>query len=280
MKRESLQSLLEEVQSGALSVEEGLHRLEGFPVRDLGHTRLDTHRELRCGFPEVVFGEGKSQGELVAITEALVERHERLLVTRIDEGTARLLREHLGRGELHPRAGAFTVGEPQADQGTGRVLVVSAGTSDAPVAEEAIVTARMMGARVECLFDVGVAGIHRVIEETDLLRSARVLVCVAGMEGALPSVVAGLVDRPVIALPTSVGYGASFGGLSALLTMMNTCAAGVSVVNIDNGFGAGYVAALINRTEQGAPLQELHPEPRRAPSTSLPTKNVQTEGAK
>jgi len=280
MKRESLQSLLEEVQTGTLSVEEGLHRLEGFPVRDLGHTRLDTHRELRCGFPEVVFGEGKSQGELVAITEALVERHGKLLVTRIDEETARLLREHLGRGELHPRAGAFTVGEPREDQGTGRVLVVSAGTADAPVAEEAVVTARMMGARVECLFDVGVAGVHRVIEETDLLRSAQVLVCVAGMEGALPSVVAGLVDRPVIALPTSVGYGANFAGLSALLTMMNTCAAGVSVVNIDNGFGAGYVSALINRAEQGAPVHELHPEPRHTPSTSHPTKNGNTERAK
>ncbi len=281
MKPETLQNLLRDVQSGTLSVDEGLRRLEGFPVRDLGHTRLDTQRELRCGFPEVVFGEGKSQGELVAITEALLERHERVLVTRINEENAKLLREHVGTGQLHPRAGAFTVGLPEEGAGEGLCLVVSAGTSDAPVAEEAALTARMLGAHTEALCDVGVAGVHRVLEQTERLREARVIVCVAGMEGALPSLVAGLVERPVIAVPTSVGYGASFGGLAALLSMLNTCAAGVSVVNIDNGFGAGYTAALINRQNKDResngelllPVRTLPSSTNITPSHTVPEAN-------
>ena len=279
MKRQTLHNLLEDVRTGVLSVDEGLRRLEGFPVRDLGHTRLDTHRELRCGFPEVVFGAGKSQGELVAISEAILERHERLLVTRIDEEAARLLREHLGHGEAHPRAGAFTVGLPREGTGEGLCLVVSAGTSDAPVAEEARLTARMLGARTELLADVGVAGVHRVLEHSDRLREARVVVCVAGMEGALPSLLGGLVNRPVVAVPTSVGYGASFGGLAALLAMLNSCAAGVTVVNIDNGFGAGYAAALINRGAAEAADGELVPTPPPAEkpnATPFPSMNGAT----
>jgi hypothetical protein len=209
---------------------------------------VDTHRELRCGFPEAVFGEGKTPAELVAVARTVVEAHGRLLATRVrPEGAAALL-EAFPDATLHERARTVSL-DRRADPppAVGGVLVVSAGTSDAPVAEEAAVTARMCGARVETLADVGVAGLHRLLASSGRLRAARVVVVVAGMEGALPSVVGGLVDRPVIAVPTSVGYGASFGGVAALLAMMNSCAAGVTVVNIDNGFGAGYAAALANR---------------------------------
>ena len=247
MVPEQLKALLEEVRDGTLPIEEGLARLAAWPARDLGHSRIDTHRELRCGFPEVVFGEGKEPDELVEIAQALLAEHGRLLVTRTRaEGAGRLC-EALPGAELHPRSRAVTVGLPAPGAGEGSVLVASAGTADGAVAEEAAITARMLGARVRRLADVGVAGLHRLLEATDELREARVLVVVAGMEGALASVVGGLVERPVIAVPTSVGYGASFGGLAALLAMLNSCAAGVTTVNIDNGFGAGYAAALINR---------------------------------
>jgi len=267
MNRNTLQTLLEDVRTGALSIEEGLGQLEGFPIRDLGHTRVDTHRDLRQGFPEVIFGEGKSEDELIAIAEAILDRHEKLLVTRVDAEASKLLKEHLAAGEIHRRARAFTVGLPDPARGEGFCLVVSAGTSDGPVAEEAWLTARMLGARTEILRDVGVAGIHRVLEHSQTLREARAIVVVAGMEGALPSVVGGLTERPVIAVPTSVGYGASFGGLAALLGMLNSCAAGVSVVNIDNGFGAGYAAALINRKcDRVHPVGVIQPAANRAPS--------------
>jgi len=219
---------------------------------DLGHATLDLDRAARCGHPEVVFGTGKTPDELVEITRALIERHGQALVTRLEPDGAAALRAALPEARYHERSRCLTVGEPDAGDGEGRVLVVSAGTSDAAVAEEAEVTARMLGASVERLNDVGVAGVHRLLEQADRLRSANVLVVVAGMEGALPSVVGGLVDRPVIAVPTSVGYGASFGGVAALLGMLNSCASGVSVVNIDNGFGAGYQAALINRVRTSA----------------------------
>ena len=239
--------MLESVRDGRLAVEDGVRRLALGSVEDLGHTRLDTQRELRCGFPEVVYGESKTSGELVEIATALVERHGRVLLTRVSaEGAGALCAEVAG-AEHHEAARAVTVGLPAEDEGEGLVLVVSAGTSDRSVADEALLTARMLGARARLLVDVGVAGIHRLLEHTELMRAARVLVVVAGMEGALPSVVGGLVDRPLIAVPTSVGYGASFGGVAALLGMLNSCAAGVSVVNIDNGFGAGYSAAMINR---------------------------------
>ena len=236
------------MRDGRLAVDEGLRRLAEWPLRDLGHTRLDLQRELRCGHPEVVYGAGKAPDQLVEIARVLVERHGRLLVTRVDEAGAGAVCAEVEGAEHHPVARAVTVGAPEENAGEGRVLVVSAGTSDGPVAEEAALTARVMGARVERLLDVGVAGLHRLLGRTEDLRRARVLVVVAGMEGALPSVVGGLVDRPVIAVPTSVGYGASFGGVAALLAMLNSCAAGISVVNIDNGFGAGYMAALINHT--------------------------------
>jgi NCAIR mutase (PurE)-related protein len=242
-----LESLLRAVRSGDTPVERALELLAGFPVADLGHTRLDTHRELRCGFPEVVFGAGKSPDELVTIGRSLAERHGRFLATRVaPEGAAALL-EALPAARNHPRARSVTLGCPAEHDGSGGVLVLSAGTADGPVADEAVLTARMMGARTEHLADVGVAGLHRLLAHSDALRSAEALIVVAGMEGALPSVVGGLTDRPVIAVPTSVGYGASLGGLAALLAMLNSCAAGVTVVNIDNGFGAGYAAAQINR---------------------------------
>lgn len=221
-------------------------------IHDLGHTRLDVSRAERCGFPEVVLGQHKSPAQLVEIARAHREHHDRLLVTRVSAEGAEALLGALPEATHHPDARAVTVGAP-AEDGQGLILVVSAGTSDGPVAAEAALTARMMGARVEELRDVGVAGLHRLLEHVDRLREAHALVVVAGMEGALASVVGGLVDRPVFAVPTSVGYGSSMGGLAALLAMLNSCAAGVSVVNIDNGFGAGYAAALANRLPPTAP---------------------------
>jgi hypothetical protein len=254
LDRIRLQTLLEGVRAGTTTVEQGLAQLVHFPLQDLGHTRLDTQRELRCGFPEVVFGERKDAGELVDIARGVVARHGRLLVTRISPQGASALCAAVPGCTHQARARAVTLGLPEPGAGDGLVLVLSAGTADASVAEEAELTARMLGARTRALPDVGVAGLHRLLAQRELLRAAQVLVVVAGMEGALPSVVGGLVDRPVIAVPTSVGYGASFGGLCALLAMLNSCAAGVTVVNIDNGFGAGYAAALISRA--GVPAQE------------------------
>jgi len=252
MNQNHLQSLLMGVRAGELPVADALQRLADLPVRDLGHTRLDTQRELRCGHPEVVFGAGKTPEQLVEIARALLEHHGRFLITRAaPEGAAAVLAEVEGAAH-HARSGCLTAERGPVRAGSGDVLVISAGTSDGAVAEEAAVTARWLGAAVEELGDVGVAGIHRLLAHTERLRRANALVVVAGMEGALPSVVGGLVARPVIAVPTSVGYGASFGGLAALLGMLNSCAAGVTVVNIDNGFGAGYAAAQINRLAEGA----------------------------
>jgi hypothetical protein len=241
-----LRELLEAVRGGSLEVDEGLRRLQRLPFADLGHTLLDTHRELRCGHPEVIYGAGKTPSQVVEVALGVLENHDRLLVTRLAEEAARALHEAVPRAQLHPLSRCATVVPQDSSPGVGRVLVVSAGTSDGPVAEEAALTARMHGAHVEELRDVGVAGLHRLLTHTERLRQANVLVVVAGMEGALPSVVGGLVDRPVVAVPTSIGYGASLGGLAALLAMLNSCAAGITVVNIDNGFGAGCAAARIN----------------------------------
>lgn len=216
----------------------------------LGHSNLDLEREARCGFAEVVFAQGKQVPELVEIAAALESRHGRFLATRVDAAQARALVQRFPHAVHHARARIVLTGMPDSSSGVGRVVVVAAGTSDRAVADEASITARAMGAHVEELHDVGVAGLHRLLAHVELLRSANALVVVAGMEGALASVVGGLVARPVIAVPTSVGYGAAFEGLAALLSMLNSCAAGVSVVNIDNGFGAGYSAAQINRMAQ------------------------------
>jgi len=249
---DQLEEILKAVRDGELDIERARERLRAWPVLDLGHTRLDTHRELRCGQPETIFGAGKTPTQLVEIAQAVLEHHDRLLITRVSEEAAGLLRTEVPRTVHDELARTVTVEPKNPTEAEGLVVVVSAGTSDAAVAAEACVTLRLHGARVEELKDVGVAGIHRLLEHVEALQRARALVVVAGMEGALPSVVGGLVDRPVIAVPTSVGYGAAFGGIAALLGMLNSCAAGVSVVNIDNGFGAGCIAAMINR---GAPVQ-------------------------
>ncbi len=242
-----LRELLENVREGETDIEDALARLRGFPYEDLGFARLDSHRTLRKGFPEVIFCPGKTTGQIVQIVERIRAREGRVMAARAEPAVADAVQQAFPDAVYHPAARMIVVGEPAPQQGRGTVLVVSAGTADIPVADEAVVTAGTMGSPVERLYDVGVAGIHRLLGNRDRLFAANVLVVVAGMEGALASVVAGLVDRPVVAVPTSVGYGASFGGLSALLTMLNSCSPGVCTVNIDNGFGAGYLAHLINQ---------------------------------
>lgn len=248
MDREALAELLAGVRRGRISVQRALERLRHLPFEDLGFAKVDHHRTLRQGFPEVIMGEGKEAAAIAAIARAIQRRRVNVLITRLAAEKMAVLRKHIKGLRYHPSARAATwVGKPIRIGGKGSILVVCAGTSDIPVAEEAALIGEMMGNQVERLFDVGVAGIHRLLENRQRLLSASVLVVVAGMEGALPSVVAGLVDKPVIAVPTSVGYGASFQGIAALLGMLNSCAAGVTVVNIDNGFGAGFAAGLINR---------------------------------
>ncbi len=245
MDREAARALLEDVRSGQVTVGVALERLKALPFEDLGFARPDTHRALRKGFPEVVYAPGKTPVQIVQIVKSLRAGAQGVVVTRTDEElSAALQAAYPSEATDFPEARVVLVGAPAKPHG-GQVMVVSAGTSDLPVAEEAAVTAEVTGAGVERLYDVGVAGIHRLTEELENLAAADALVVVAGMEGALPSVVAGLVDVPVIAVPTSVGYGASFDGLAALLGMLNSCAPGVVVVNIDNGFGAGYFASLV-----------------------------------
>jgi hypothetical protein len=248
MDSERLVELFEQVRLKRVSIAHAVARLRHLPFEDLGFAKIDHHRALRQGFPEVIMGQGKEAKDIAAIVAAMRKREVNILVTRLDaQKMIRLKRLRTGL-KFHRAARAATwIGKPTRMIGKGTVLVVCAGTSDIPVAEEAAVTATIMGNRVERLFDVGVAGIHRVLDNRLRLDAASVLIVVAGMEGALPSVVAGLIDKPVIAVPTSVGYGASFHGLAALLGMLNSCAAGVTVVNIDNGFGAGFAASLINR---------------------------------
>jgi NCAIR mutase (PurE)-related protein len=252
MTPEKLRLLLERVRDGQVEIETALLDLADLPFRDLGYAKVDHHRHLRTGFPEVVFGYGKSAAQMIGILNELRRGGANLLATRVaEESVGEVLAGVAGATHV-PEARAIVVRQaPVVERGRGAVLVVSAGTSDLPVAEEAALTAELGGSRVERLTDVGVAGLHRLLSVRDRLCAAEVLVVVAGMEGALPSVVAGLSGRPVLAVPTSVGYGASFGGVAALLGMLNSCAAGVTVVNIDNGFGAGYAAALLNRSCRG-----------------------------
>ena len=250
MTSAELHTLLEAVRDGALEpgqAEQELWRwARQAPFEDLGFARVDHHRSARQGFPEVVFGAGKTAEQVAAIAERIVERRQNLLVTRIDPEAVEVVRRRLPDAEHHPLARALTCRRVEPIPGRGTILVASAGTSDLPIAEEAALTAEVMGNRVDRLYDVGVAGLHRLLHAHDQLLAAQVIVVVAGMEGALPSVIGGLVDVPVIAVPTSVGYGASFGGLAALLGMLNSCASGVAVVNIDNGYGAGALASRIN----------------------------------
>lgn len=243
---QSLRQLLESVSKGTTDIEGALERLRHLPYEDIGFAKLDHHRALRDSLPEVVLGQGKTAEQVVTIAERLAERAGRLLVTRIDRDVFDQIVKKVPDAVYHDIARAATVDRHPTEALPG-VCLVCGGTADLPVAEEAAVTATLMGSGVERVYDVGVAGLHRLLDHLPMLREARVLVVVAGMEGALPSVVSGLVAMPVIGVPTSVGYGASFQGVAPLLTMLNSCAPGVAVVNIDNGFGAGYLAAVINR---------------------------------
>ena len=247
MNAESIRKLFEQVRKGKLTPDEAVARLRHLPFEDLGFAKLDHHRELRAGMPEVIFGEGKTPANLAEIFTRLARHGGNILATRASEKQFAAVKKKLPKAEYHGLARAIVLMRDRKKYGKGTIAVVSAGTSDIPVAEEAVVTAEAMGNDVEHLYDVGVAGIHRLLANRGTLTRARVVIVCAGMEGALPSVVGGLVGVPVIAVPTSVGYGAAFKGLAALLGMLNSCASNVSVVNIDNGFGAGYVAALINR---------------------------------
>ncbi len=250
MNESDIRKLLEQVAEGKLTAGKGVERLKHLPFEDLGFAKIDHHRALRQGYAEVIFGRGKTPTQVAQIVRGMLRvkaaRHN-ILVTRADQRILAAVRRASRSAKFYPLSGAILIRRNTTLSGKGTILVVSAGTSDIPVAEEALVTAEAMGNRTEALYDVGVAGLHRLMEYSRQLAAARVIICVAGMEGALPSVVAGLVGVPVIAVPTSTGYGASFGGVTALLAMLNSCASNVSVVNIDNGFGAGCVASVINR---------------------------------
>ena len=248
MSPDYLKKLLDAVKDGATSVEEAVECLRQLPYQDIGCAQVDHHRELRQGMPEVIFGEGKSVEQIVRIMTAMAGKGSNILVTRLAADKAHDVLAAFPAASYQGEARCLTFEQKPAEQsGKGEILVVSAGTSDIPIAAEALVTARFLGNQTSHVYDVGVAGIHRLLARRELLAAAAVIIVVAGMEGALPSVVGGLVDKPVIAVPTSVGYGASFGGIAALLGMLNSCAAGVTVVNIDNGFGAACAASLINR---------------------------------
>src|ERR1700674_425402 len=250
MKTDELLRLLQAVESGKLAPEAALARLKHLPFEDIGFAKVDHHRALRQGYAEVIFGKGKTPTQVAEIVRAMASKkasNHNVLVTRADAKIFAAVKRVSRGAKFHPLSRVISIERSREISGKGTILVVSAGTSDIPVAEEAVLTARVMGNRVEQLFDVGVAGIHRLLEHRSELTEARVIICVAGMEGALPSVVGGLVGIPVIAVPTSTGYGASFGGVAALLGMLNSCASNVTVVNIDNGFGAACVASCINR---------------------------------
>lgn len=247
MDAESIRKILESISRGDLTIDHALEKLKRLPFEDLSYACVDHHRTLRKGFPEVIFGEGKAVDQILGVVAAMVRQKDTVMITRVSPEKARTIVEKYPEGEYHALARMIVLaGKPIKPAPKGLIMIICAGTSDIPIAEEAFLTARTMGHRVERLYDVGVSGMHRLIQHDQLWREASVFIVVAGMEGALPSVVGGLVDKPVIAVPTSVGYGASFGGIAALLGMLNSCASNVSVVNIDNGFGAGYVAALIN----------------------------------
>jgi NCAIR mutase (PurE)-related protein len=248
MDKNILLKLLESVAAGRIPAEDAAQKLEHMAYEDITYAHIDHHRSLRKGFPEVIFGEGKTADQIAGIMEKMINQENIILVTRIDQKKADQVLSRFPKAVYHADARMLVLElHPVSIQGRGPILIISAGTSDIPVAREAYLTASAMGNAVETLFDVGVAGIHRLLNHQPVIDQAAVLIVVAGMEGALPSVVAGMVDRPVIAVPTSVGYGVNLGGLTALFAMLNSCSSNVAVVNIDNGFGAGYMAAMINR---------------------------------
>ena len=239
--------LLESVKNGSLTIDKALEDLKDLPFKDLGYAKVDNHRELRVGYPEVIYCEGKTPEQIRGIVEIMLARGSDILGTRASEEAYKLVKEIGPKAEYSKMARTITIKNKEPEITNTYISIVTAGTSDIPVAEEAAVTAEIFGNKVERIYDVGVAGIHRLFDKIDLIRGAKIIIVAAGMEGALASVIGGLVDKPVIAVPTSVGYGANFGGLSALLCMLNSCASGISVVNIDNGFGAGYLASMINK---------------------------------
>jgi NCAIR mutase (PurE)-related protein len=247
MDQDQLRALFEQVRSGETNIDAAMTRMRHMPFEDLGFAKIDHHRALRHGMPEVIFAKGKTPEQVAAIAERLLENSQNVLITRADRDCAAIVSERLPSGEYFPLSGVIRFWGDRTVRGKGKIAVVCAGTSDMFVAEEAQLTAEAMGNEVDTIHDIGVAGIHRLMHNRERLTEARVIVVCAGMEGALPSAIGGLVSCPVIAVPTSVGYGASFNGLAALLGMLNSCASNVTVVNIDNGFGAGYVASLINR---------------------------------
>jgi len=253
MQAEALRSLLNEVRAGSRTVESAIEQLRDLPFADLGHARLDHHRALRTGFPEAVFCEGKSLEQIVEILERLSQKHSPVLATRASREVFDAVVSHLPQANYFADARIIQLGVNGAEPTRTTVLVVCAGTADVPVAEEAAVTASALGSRVEKLYDVGVAGVHRLLAERNRLNAANVIIVVAGMDGVLPTIVGGLVAAPVIAVPTSIGYGTGLGGTAALMTMLNACAPGIAVVNIDNGFGAGYLGHLINARGKSEP---------------------------
>jgi len=247
MNRDRIKELLKQVKGGSINIDEAADKMSSLPYEDIAFARVDHHRDLRLGFPEVIFGQGKTAEQITQIAERILTQSSNLLISRTNEEVFAAIRKIAPDAEFHQEARMISVQRDRTERGDGTVAVLTAGTSDIPIAEEAAVTATAMGNRVSRIYDVGVAGIHRLMGARPEFESARVIVVVAGMEGALPSVVGGMVSVPVIAVPTSIGYGASFDGLAALLAMLNSCASNVTVVNIDNGFGAGFVASLINR---------------------------------
>lgn len=247
MDEQELKSLLESIKSGNIDVDEGISLLKDMPFKDLGYAKIDNHRELRVGYPEVIYGAGKTLAQIKGIVDFMITKDNNILITRVKKDVYDDIHKIYSDAEYFEDARIIFIKKKEVEVTKSYIAVVTAGTSDIPVSEEAAVTAEVFGNKVERIYDVGVAGIHRLFAKLKLIREAKVIIVVAGMEGALASVVGGLVDKPVIAVPTSVGYGSNFGGLSALLSMLNSCSGGVSVVNIDNGFGAGYLASMINK---------------------------------
>lgn len=247
MNAEDIKKLLESVKQGEIDIDAALNQLRDLPFKDIGHTKIDLHRELRSGYPEVIYCPGKTVEQVVDIIKNMLTRDNNILATRATEEMYNAVKKTCKEAIFHTTARIISIRRKKIDIPKTYISIVTAGTSDIPVAEEAAVTAEELGNKVEKIFDVGVAGIHRVMNKLDVIRNAKVIIVIAGMEGALASVIGGLVDKPVIGVPTSIGYGANFGGISALLGMLTSCANGVSVVNIDNGFGAAYVASMINK---------------------------------
>jgi NCAIR mutase (PurE)-related protein len=241
-----LEEVLDKVQRGKLSPKEALNILKDYPYQDLTFAKIDHHRELRKGYPEIIFGLGKTEEQIVKIAQEIIKKRSNLLITKLDEETFKNVKKKIPGAQFNPLARIVYLIQKKPSPGKGKIAIITAGTSDIPVAEEAAVTCEILGNEIDKIYDVGVAGLHRFFGEYEKIKQARVIIIVAGMEGALPSVVAGVVNIPIIAVPTSVGYGASMKGLAALLAMLNSCPGGVGVVNIDNGFGAAYLASLIN----------------------------------